>query len=163
MSFLEGYGLRDARREKYFKLGALAVVVALIVGPFLYLWLRDRTEKQKVQLFLELLRNRDYKAAYVLWGCTEEKPCRDYDFSKFMEDWGPGSPQANVASAKVNRTKHCDTGIVEFVAFPDQHEVKLWVERQNKTIGFAPWSVPRNNVSWVWQRLFDEFGPCNLR
>ncbi|MBC8165327.1 MAG: hypothetical protein H7Y20_05570, partial [Bryobacteraceae bacterium] len=81
----------------------------------------------------------------------------------FMEDWGPSSPQANAASAKVNRTKHCNAGIVQTIAFPDQHEVELWIERKDKTIGYTPWPVPRQKVPEPVLWAFDQFGPCNMR
>lgn len=148
MSYLEGYGVREAKREKYVKyaLGILLIVVTAAIA--FYFWSRDRQEKLKIEAFLGDLRKGDYKSAYALWGCTEARPCRDYTFEKFLQDWGPSSPQRNVSAAQTTTTKHCETGIIQFVQFPDKHEVQLWVEKKDKVIGFAPWPLcnPRMKV-----------------
>ncbi|HYO82821.1 MAG TPA: hypothetical protein VES20_15555 [Bryobacteraceae bacterium] len=149
MSYLDDYGIRDARREKLRKwliLGLLGIVIASAA-----LWwfvLRDRAEKQQVAAFLDQLRGGDYKGAYALWGCTDANPCPSYPFDKFLEDWGPRSPQAQAAAARVVTTKSCDTGVIQFVEYPDKHQVQLWVERSDRTIGFAPWPIcnPRMKV-----------------
>jgi len=141
MSYLEGYGVREARTEKYLKYGILTAVLVVIVAVLLYFFLRDRSEKAKVNDFLQHLRAGDYKGAYALWGCTESKPCPEYPMNKFVEDWGPRSPQANIASADSHTARHCDTGILQVLRFPDGHEVQLWVQRKNDLIGFAPWDV----------------------
>lgn len=149
MSYLDDYGVRDARREKVLKLivfGTLALAIAaLAVWWFV---LRDRTEKQQIAAFLDLLRGRDYKGAYALWGCTDAKPCPSYPFDKFLEDWGPKSPQAAADAARIVETKSCENGIIQFIEYPDKHQVQLWVERADRTIGFAPWPIcnPRMKV-----------------
>lgn len=141
MSYLETYGVKDARRERIFRLLAVLTAVAVIGGTIMYFWLRDRREKQIVESFLEHLRRGEYKAAHALWGCTDEKPCRDYDYERFLEDWGPNSRQAKVSEVHIRRNRHCDGGIISFLVFPDKHEVNLWVEREDGLIGFAPWPV----------------------
>jgi hypothetical protein len=148
MSYLDTYGVRDARREKITRLIALAVVVAAVIGIVLYFQFRNFREEQQVKAFLAHLREGDYKAAYALWGCTDATPCPNYEFDKFMEDWGPKSPQANISAARIASTKSCELGIIQFLRFPDQHEVQLWVERADGTIGFAPWPIcnPRMKV-----------------
>ena len=149
MSYLDDYGVRDARREKRRKLivlGTLAVAItALAVWWFV---LRDRAEKQQTAAFFELLRNRDYKNAYALWGCSDTKPCPSYPWEEFLRDWGPKSPQAAAETARIGETKSCENGIIQFVEFPDKHQVQLWVERSDRTIGFAPWPIcnPRMKV-----------------
>ena len=148
MSYLDTYGVKDARREKIFKRLALAGVIILILGLIAYFQFRNYTEEKQVKTFIELLQRGDYKAAYSLWGCTDSTPCPHYAFEKFMEDWGPSSPQAKIAEAKLATTKSCDSGIIQFLRFPDNHEVLLWVERADKSIGFAPWPIcnPRMKV-----------------
>lgn len=141
MSYLEGYGVRDARREKILKWTAAIVFIVVIAGGLLYWKFRNYAEEQQVQAFLTHLRNKDYKSAYALWGCTDAAPCPQYAIDKFMEDWGPQSPQSSIAQATISTTKSCDTGIIQFLQFPDKHEVQLWVERRDRTIGFAPWPI----------------------
>jgi hypothetical protein len=148
MSYLDTYGIRDAQREKLIKRFALAAVLLAIAALLVWLWMRNRAEKRQTEAFLENLRRGDYKAAYALWGCTDASPCPQYPWEKFLEDWGPNSPQARIAEAKIVNTKSCETGIIQFLQFPDNHEVQLWVERSDKTIGFAPWPIcnPRMKV-----------------
>jgi hypothetical protein len=145
--YLEGYGEGEERRGKIIRWTALGLLLAAVLAGVLYFILRDRTEKKQLEAFLADLKRKDYKSAYALWGCTDHTPCPQYAFNKFMEDWGPASPHANVESAKVTNTKSCSGGIIQFIQFPND-EVQLWVERRNKTIGFAPWPVcnPRMQV-----------------
>lgn len=148
MSYLDTYGVRDARREKVIKRLLAAGVAILILGTILYFQFRNYAEEQQVKTLLEHLQRGDYKSAYALWGCTDATPCPHYAFDKFMEDWGPSSPQAKISEAKITTTKSCEGGIIQFLQFPDNHEVHLWVERSDKTIGFAPWPIcnPRMKV-----------------
>jgi len=141
MSYLEGYGVREARTEKYLKYGMLLGIAVVIGAIAFYFLLRDRSEKASVHEFLAHLRDRDYRAAYALWGCTDTKPCPEYPMNKFLEDWGPASPQANISGADTRMLRHCDAGILQLVRFPDGHETQLWVQRRNDLIGFAPWQV----------------------
>lgn len=148
MSYLEGYGVKDARREKLIKRLLASAAVLLVLGLVLYFQFRNYREEGRIRTFLELLKRQDYKGAYALWGCTDATPCRHYGFDKFMEDWGPKSPQADIERARLGKLKSCDTGIIQVLQFPDNHEVQLWVERRDQFIGFAPWPVcnPRMKV-----------------
>lgn len=138
--YLEGYGEGEERRGKIIKWTALAVLIIAVLAGALYFILRDRSEKKRVEAFFDDLKRKDYTSAYELWGCSQAHPCPQYAFNKFMEDWGPASPHANVDTAKITKTKSCSTGIIQFVQFPGD-EVQLWVERRSKAIGFAPWPV----------------------
>jgi hypothetical protein len=139
--YLDAYGVADAKRERTVRGLLLTAVALVIVGIVVYFLARDYREQQKIKSFLALLRNQDYQAAYGLWGCSEKSPCPQYPFKNFMEDWGPQSPHANIAAAKLGVKKSCEGGIIQFVEFPGKEEVQLWVERSNQTIGFAPWPV----------------------
>jgi hypothetical protein len=140
MSYLEGYGVRDARREKTIRLIVAAVLSILALAVVLYFSLRDRTEKQQVQEFLQHLRSGNYKAAYALWGCTDAQPCRSYPLEEFMKDWGPASPHADVSQARIIGGQHCTGGLIQVLRFPGD-EVQLLVGRREKAIGFNPWPI----------------------
>lgn len=141
MSYLDTYGVRDARREKIFKRAALAILLSLIAGTVLYFQFRNFREERPPKVFLDHLRSGDYKSAYSLWGCTDAKPCPQYAFDKFMEDWGPSSPMKNPAQARISDTMACDTGVITFIEAPRQPRIQLWVDRKNREIGFAPWHL----------------------
>jgi hypothetical protein len=146
--YLEGYGAGEERREKTVRWILISALIIAILGIAAYFQFRNYREEQQIKAFVDDLKRKDYKAAYSLWGCTDQHPCPQYAFNKFLEDWGPQSPHANIEAAKVAKTKSCSTGIIQFIEFPGNDEVQLWVERKDKTIGFAPWPVcnPRMSV-----------------
>jgi hypothetical protein len=140
--FLEGYGVADARRSRIFWRVALAAVLAVVIGLALYFALRTYPARRKVNEFLVDLRQKDYPAAYRLWGCAvPSSPCRDYTFEKFMEDWGPLGPRPGAASGAIARTRYCGPGVVVTLQYGQGSQVHLWYERKDSTIGSAPWPV----------------------
>ena len=139
--FLEGYGVGDARRARIFWRLVIAGLVVLTVSLTLYFVLRSWPAKRQVQQFVDLLREKDYQAAYRLWGCTEFSPCREYTLGKFMEDWGPSGLHADAASMSIQRTRYCGPGVIVTLQSSQGDEVHLWYERRDSTIGFAPWPV----------------------
>lgn len=142
--YLEGYGVGEARREKRLKYIVISVLAVVVVFGSLYLIFRNYRELKRAELFLELLRNKDYQTAYRLWGCTDPSapPCHDYPFDKFMEDWGPMSAHGNPAAAKIKKVHGCADGVFVTVEFAPNQEDLLWVERKDRAMGFAPYSVP---------------------
>ena len=139
--FLDDYGVADERREKIVKRIVIAAAVVIIAGGILYFFFRNFREERQIRTFIDLLNQKNYVAAYALWGCTPETPCRDYPLQEFMKDWGPASPHANISSVKLARTRSCATGIIQTLDFGGGEVVDLWVERKDRTIGFAPWPV----------------------
>ncbi|MDZ4796846.1 MAG: hypothetical protein SGI92_01685 [Bryobacteraceae bacterium] len=163
MSYLDSYGVREARRERHLKLGILAALLAVIAGVVIFFWLRDHSEKQQVAHFLAALKGGDYKSAYQFWGCSYEKPCREYPFDRFLEDWGPSSPQGNRAAARQSTGQHCKSGRIEVIQYHGR-EVQLWVERKTQLIGFAPWPIdtsqPANLTVRLRRIMHDLAGDC---
>ncbi len=136
--FLDNYGVSDMKRERGLKRILLAAVLLLIVGFGGYWFFHDFRERRTISRFLTLLGEKNYEDAYRLWGCDPAKPCRDYNFARFMEDWGPKSPHASVAAARVRRTRSCDAGVIQIIEFKPGDEVLLYVDRQQRAIGFSP-------------------------
>jgi hypothetical protein len=139
--YLDHYGEGDVRRAKQIKLLISVALIILLVGAGVYIILKDRREKAQVNHFFALLKAHDYKTAYALWGCTDAKPCRDYGFDKFLEDWGPQSRYADVTAAKITKSRDCGTGVIITTDLGSQRIERLWVERSDETIGFSPWPV----------------------
>lgn len=137
--FLEGYGVADARRGRIIKRIVLSIVGLAILTTILYFQFRNFREEHQASLFFSDLKKGDYQSAYRLWGCTPESPCRDYAFDKFMEDWGPKSPHADLSAMKVEKTRSCDAGIIQIVDFGKGDKVNLYIQRKDRVIGFAPW------------------------
>ena len=139
-NYLDHYGEGDARRERIVKRIVIAALSVAVIGGGVYLGLLNHREKSKVEQFAALLRNKDYKGAYATWGCTDSRPCADYKFEKFMEDWGPQSKYAQIQSFEITRSRSCGTGVIVSVDIGGRDE-KFWVEKKDLTIGFSPWPV----------------------
>lgn len=137
--YLSTYGQHDERRGKLIKRAALAVLVAGVIGTSAFLYFRTWSEERTVARFLSQLKGKDYKSAYISWGCTAAAPCKYYPFEKFMEDWGNPGTQANAASAKVADAEPCGDGVIVTVEFDKGKPVALSVDKSTGAVGFAPW------------------------
>lgn len=133
--YLDHYGAGEERREKIVKKALLVLLVVIVVGaPLFYIFHNFRQESQ-VKKFFSLLGAKDYKDAYALWGCTDQSPCQGYAMDAFMDDWGP--TKGDPAQARIAKSKSCGSGVIMTVEFGNQ-EQKLWVERNSRVLGFAP-------------------------
>jgi hypothetical protein len=160
-SYLEAYGeaeQRRARRRANLKWSVVILVSAGILGLTLFSIFENYGEEQQVKAFVERLKAKDYQAAYRMWGCTETTPCRDYSFQKFMDDWGPGSPHANAATAEAGSGDTCGTGVVIAVDFKGSEQVPLWIDRTTRTIGFSPDPECRKK-RWHFREFFRNLFP----
>ena len=93
----------------------------------------------------------DYKSAYADWGCTTGAPCRNYDYTRFMQDWGP-SPK--IASPwKIASVDGCKTFVTVNVTAQGAELQSLGVERGTKTIMFAP-APECQEPKWHWKQFF---------
>ena len=138
--YLANYGAGEEQREKLIRRLVVIAAVLVVAGGVLYFFLKNFRQEQQARKFFELLGKHDYHAAYALWGCTDEKPCRDYLFQNFMDDWGPKSPHGDVRSYRIAKSRSCGSGVILTVDYgKGQQPDKLWVERQDLTIGFSPW------------------------
>ena len=141
-SYLEAYGEAEARHEqriRILKISSIVLACVLVVGLILYGIFRNYSEERQAKTFVDLLRARNYQAAYQLW-CPSTDPCPAYAFNKFLEDWGPQSAHADQSSAQVGSSEACGSGVMIRVGYSGSAEpVDLWVERGTKTISFAPY------------------------
>ena len=136
--YLDQYGAGEERRERLIKITVVSIVALIIAGGALYFIFRNYRQEQRVKAFFQLLEAKDYQSAYVLWGCTQQTPCRDYPLSAFMEDWGPQGRAGSVNQHDIVRSRSCGSGVIITVGLAN-HQEKLWVERDSLTIGFSPW------------------------
>jgi hypothetical protein len=156
--YLEEYGAGEEKRGKIIRWTLLGVVGALAVGAVLYFALRNFSEDRVARQFVAALQQKDYERAYRFWGCSPEKPCRDYQFDKFMEDWGPKSPYADASNVRIEHPQltpgalgwirnalgiqySCQDGVIYNLNFGKGEPALIYVLRKDGTIGFAPWPV----------------------
>jgi hypothetical protein len=136
--YLDAYGVADQRRERRLKRIVIWGLAAVILATSCYFLFRNWRQERTVKQFFSLLDQKNYQAAYALWGCTQDTPCKYYSPEKFNEDFGPSSPFANAGAAKILHTDVCGTGVVFDVEIPRGEEVGLYVDRETNVIGFAP-------------------------
>jgi hypothetical protein len=138
--YLDRYGEGHEKRAKRIRILIIVALVVIVGGGGLYFALRNYRQKAQVKAFIELIQKRDYQAAYRMWGCTESKPCPEYPFNKFMEDWGPQSQNAQIGSFEITRSRGCGSGVIVSTSLGGRTE-RFWVENRDLTIGYSPWSV----------------------
>ena len=150
----EALGLLDRDSEdpqtklRRYILTGLASAVLLAAG-YLYLT-RYSTEKDTATKFFDAVVKGDTEAAYRIW-----QPKPSYTYKDFLDDWGEKGYYGPVKSYQIVVAQRPKNGsgvvvVVEvspFAPFPantdreklrQNKEVKLWVERQNQSIAFAP-------------------------
>ncbi|MEX2304125.1 MAG: hypothetical protein WD733_24480 [Bryobacterales bacterium] len=139
MDFLAEYGQADRRYEKIVTIAGYALLAAIVLGSVYWLFFRNWQEERRVDQFLSLLQQKSYEQAYDLWGCTVEQPCPNYSYQKFLEDWGPGSSLGAVNSYDVGRSYDQESGVIILVLVNGRRIPNLWVEKNNRVIGFSPY------------------------
>ena len=142
-SYLQGYGEGEEKRARLTRFVLWGLLGFFVLGGGGYFYFRNFAKRQRLDSFQELLGRKEYQAAYALWGCTPEKPCRDYSFERFLRDFGPEGSAAQFPSAKLLTKATCGgvfnvTGILRVYELPSGERVSLWVNSQDGNIGFAP-------------------------
>lgn len=139
MDFLAEYGQADRRYEKIIKAAGYTLLAAIVLGAIYWVFFRNWQEERRVNQFLSLLHQQSYEQAYELWGCTIEQPCPNYSYEKFLEDWGPNSPVGAVDSYEVGRSYAQESGVIILVQVNGHRIPNLWVEKDDRVIGFSPY------------------------
>jgi hypothetical protein len=144
--YLEGYGEADARRSRRWKLFLGVPLLLALAGTILWFaWLRNFQERRQTDRFFAALRAGNYDAAYRLFGCSPETPCRDYAYAKFIEDWGPKSPRAGLPGMTEIDHQSCDAGYILNLRFGQDDRVDLFVDRDKHLLGYAPFPICDGN------------------
>ena len=135
--YLDQYGAGEERREKIIKRSALALVALLAVGGILFFIFHNYSQEHTVKRFFERLQAHDYHGAYEMWVRTADDR-RSYPYESFLRDWGPQGEHADVSNFHITRSRSCGSGVILTVDFGKNQEEKLWVQRNDPTIGFSP-------------------------
>ena len=145
--YLDQYGAGDERRAALIKrtiIGVLAVIVLTVLPWYLF---KNHGSERRVKDFLELLRHRDFAAAYKTWGCGEPKACDGYPYDRFLEDWGEKST-ADPKLLRIEDSESCGSGVMLTVRASRERQDTLWVEKSTGVISFAPQPVCPNKSFW---------------
>jgi hypothetical protein len=135
--YLDQYGAGEERREKSIKYLVLSVVTLAILGGILFFIFHNYQQERQVKRFFSLLEAHDYQSAYNLWVRTDSDR-RGYPFDAFMRDWGPRGGHPDVSNFRIAKSRSCGSGVILTVDFGNNQEEKLWVQRDDLTIGFSP-------------------------
>lgn len=150
-SYLQEYGKGDEQRGRIIKRIVLAGIAAIVVAIAAYLFFHNFAEKQVARNFLANINSRNYQQAYRDWGCGTEHPCKNYDFNRFLEDWGPSkkiSPPWKIASVD-----GCRSFVTVNVQATGSELQSLAIERDNHALGFAP-APECQEPQWRWKQFF---------
>ena len=150
-AYLQNYGAGEERRNRIIKTLIGGVLAALILAVAAYFWLHNRSEQKTVEHFLAQVNAHDYKGAYATWGCTDEHPCRNYDYSRFLQDWGP---QTKASSPwKIASVEGCRAFVTVNVQADGTELQSLGVDRGAHTVNYAP-SPECQERKWRWKQFF---------
>jgi hypothetical protein len=141
--YLDTYGAGEEQRNSLIIRSVLAVIALIIVSSLSWYLLRNHHQEGVVKTFLSAIKAGDYQAAYRVWCCTTDKPCSGYEFNKFQADWGTaakdGAPDPAILGLTDSET--CNTGVLLTVAVNSSRVEKLWVDKSNDAISFAPYPI----------------------
>ena len=135
--YLDQYGAGEERRLKIIKTVVISVLTLIIAGGTALFIFHNYRQEQQVKRFFQLLEQKDYQAAYVLWVRTESDR-KGYAYETFLRDWGPQSDHSDVSDFHISKSRSCGNGVILTVDFGKNQKEKLWVQREELTIGYSP-------------------------
>jgi hypothetical protein len=135
--YLDRYGEGDERRSRIIKWIVLSAVTVLVVGGTLLFVFHNYRQEKQLKRFFTLLEQKDYQDAYQLW-VRNDSDRKGYPFPSFLRDWGPQSDHKDVVDYRITRSRSCGSGVILTVDFKNGPQEKLWVERDDLSLGFSP-------------------------
>lgn len=135
--YLDQYGAGEERREKIIKTAVISLATLAVLGGILFFIFHNYAQERTVKRFFELLQAHDYQGAYEMWVRTPDDR-KSYPMQSFLRDWGPQGEHSDVTNFRIAKSRSCGSGVILTVDFGKNQEEKLWVQRNDLTIGFSP-------------------------
>jgi hypothetical protein len=135
--YLDQYGAGEERRIRIIKTLVISLVVLMVVGSVLWYIFYNYPQERQVKRFFALLQAHDYQGAYEMWVRSADDR-KGYPFQSFLQDWGPQGGHPDVANYRIAKSRSCGSGVILTVDFGKNQQEKLWVQRDDLTIGFSP-------------------------
>jgi hypothetical protein len=145
--YLDQYGAGEEQRNKIIFRVIGAVLTVAIVGTLSWYILRNHHQEGIVKNFLSAVRKGDYQGAYKAWGCAAPNACSGYNYDSFLADWGPGA-KADPAVLSITDSESCNNGVLLTVEINQARTDKLWVDRTNDAINYAPYPICPHKNPW---------------
>ncbi|HSU61428.1 MAG TPA: hypothetical protein VLI55_19120 [Bryobacteraceae bacterium] len=149
--YLQHYGVGEERRNRIIKWIILGCIAALIIAWILYLVFHNYSEKQTVKHFLDQVNRHEYSQAYSDWGCSVAKPCQNYDYQRFLQDWGPD--KKITSPWQIASVDGCKTFVTVNVKAGGAELQSLGVQRGTDTLMYAP-APECQEPQWHWKAFF---------
>ena len=138
MEYLGGYATKGLLAERIVKAALISLAVAALLGAVYYVFFRNWREELLARRFFRLLQAKQYENAYVLWGCSDQEPCRYYPYQEFLEDWGPDAPYGTLDGFALGRSYTQVSGVRLRYSINGIEGPPLWIELNPDKISFAP-------------------------
>jgi len=123
----------DPKAERLRRYLITSFVFVLLLSGYGYYQFRNYAEERQALHFFQALQRKDFEGAYRIW-----QPGASYKFKDFMEDWGDKGVQGPVESFRIVRSRRRGTGVIVEVQVNRKDNVRLWVERGDKSLTFPP-------------------------
>ena len=125
-------------------------LAAMLAGGLCY-FLRFTPEKRVVERFMDAVVAGDTQRGYQIW-----RPIQSFTYQDFLSFWGPKGYYSPIKSFRIESAEvppKGGSGVVvvvelsayspfpkpeESVKFAQNQEVRLWVERSDKSLSFPP-------------------------
>jgi len=147
----------DPARARRKRLQIVAIICAVLVIVLLLWVFRFWPEEHVVNQFFDALQQQNYEKAYGVWMHDpdwKQHPDRyaRYRYDDFIKDWGPGGEWGIIKSHHVDGAAiptgyngapyiRGSSGVVVVVTVNDRvgSKAHVWVEKDDKTLGFSPY------------------------
>jgi len=150
-SYLQQYGVGEERRNRAIKWIILSCIAAVVIAIAAYFVFHNYPEKQVANHFLAEVNSQNFQAAYRDWGCTPDHPCPNYDYHRFMDDWGPSKKVT--PPWRVESIDGCKAFVTVNVQAQGSELQSLAVSRDNHGLSFAP-APECQERQWRWKQFF---------
>jgi hypothetical protein len=140
-SYLDQYGAGEERRNQIVAWSIVGIILLALVSLLGWYLTENHHQESVIKTFAHDLRAGDFQAAYRDWGCTATQKCSGYSFENFMQDWGAKTTGADPAVIGLTDSESCNDGVILTLAVNRTRQEKLWVDRDNDRIGFAPYPI----------------------
>ncbi len=147
------YDVARARKRR-------ALILALVVLGLLIalVWWQARywPEERAVDRFFDALQQQNYEKAYGVWMHDPDwkqhpQQYTRYPYNDFIKDWGPGGEWGVIKSHRIDGAGvpkgysgspfAVASGVVVVVTVNDRiaDKAHVWVQKDDKTLGFSPY------------------------
>ena len=147
------YDPREGRKKRNIIIG---IVFLVIILALLWWQLRFWPEERVVDRFFDALQEQKFEPAYGIWMNDpnwKQHPERysRYTYNDFVKDWGPSGEWGIIKSHKIygvgvphghsGSPFAVASGVVVVVTVNDRiaDKAHLWVQKDDKTLGFSPY------------------------